>query len=139
MITSVPVPNEEGDEANRLRRQADEGDRPTLLALFQNQQRGLMCKALTTFFPDEVGENSVDSDKDLLSIGEECEEWPVQKVSTQNILIEGKDRSVSSYREPAFKIYFTVYSSEESGEESEPRYVLQVTEACCHNLRFNFS
>ena len=29
MITSVPVPNEEGDEANRLRRQAVEGGRLT--------------------------------------------------------------------------------------------------------------
>ena len=52
---------------------------------------------------------------------------------------EGKDRSVWSYREPAFKKYFTVYSSEESGEESEPRYVLQVTEAWYQNLQFNFS
>ena len=48
-------------------------------------------KLFTTLFPDEVGENSVDSDKDLLSIGEECEEWSVQKVSTQNILIKEKD------------------------------------------------
>ena len=97
-----------------------------------------MKNLLTTFLPDEVGENSVDSDKDLLSIGEECEEWPVQKVSTQNILIEGKDRSVSSYKEPAFKIYFSVYSSKESREESEPRYFLQVTEAWYQNLIFNF-
>ena len=33
--------------------------------------------------PAGTEENSVDSEKDLLSIGEECEEWPVQKVATQ--------------------------------------------------------
>ena len=31
-------------------------------------------------YPAGVEENSVDSEKDLLSIGQECEEWPVQKV-----------------------------------------------------------
>ena len=88
------------------------------LLCFKTNKGNSCVKPFTILFPDEVGENSVDSDKDLLSIGEECEEWPVQKVSTQNILFEGKDRSVSSYREPAFKIYFSVYSSKESGEES---------------------
>ena len=33
--------------------------------------------------PAGVEENSVESENDLLSIGEECEEWPVQKVKTQ--------------------------------------------------------
>ena len=31
-------------------------------------------------------ENSVESENDLLSIGEECEEWPVQKVKTQTFV-----------------------------------------------------
>ena len=35
------------------------------------------------YCPAGVEENSVDSENDLLSIGEECEEWPVQKVKTQ--------------------------------------------------------
>ena len=35
------------------------------------------------YCPAGEEENSVDSENDLLSIGEECEEWPVQKVKTQ--------------------------------------------------------
>merc|ERR1712223_376156 len=69
----VPVPNEEGDEANRLRRQAGE---------------------------DEVGENSVDSDKDLLSIGEECEEWPVQKCTVQKKVVKKVNPDTSCRKVP---------------------------------------
>jgi len=69
----VPVPNEEGEQATRLRRQADE---------------------------DEVGENSVESDKDLLSIGEECEEWPVQKCTVQKKVVKKVNPDTSCRKVP---------------------------------------
>ena len=65
-------------------------------------------------FPADAGENSIESEKDLLSIGEECEEWPVQKVEAQTLILL------------AILSCFTVHSAKEGGEEGEPGYLLQV-------------
>ena len=59
------------------------------------------------------------SEKDFLNIGEECEEWPVQKV--ENIQTKLTLLTI------LFLItYFTVYSAKEGSEEGESGYFMQV-------------
>jgi len=71
----VPVPNKEvEDGVNRVRRQA--GDAAG------------------------VEENSVESEKDFLNIGEECEEWPVQKCTVQRKVVKKVNPDTSCRKVP---------------------------------------